>query len=107
MPKQRKEATRNSWGKLDFGGSFVPIPWRDSFTDSQFALIRSGAIPDDMDDRWFCFFEDPQLFIHRSWTGICVYKVRFAQEGNLHVVDRAMVCEGRESIEVSVKFLDF
>ena len=29
-----------------------------------------------MDDRWLCFMEDDWLYIHRSWSDICVYQVR-------------------------------
>jgi hypothetical protein len=105
---QRKEAaTRRSWSKLDFEGTFVRIPWRASFSDTQFALISMGAIPEEMEDRWFCFFEDPDLFIHRSWSGRCIYKVRFARVGNEHVVDEAQVRESGETPELSVEFLDF
>jgi len=107
MFNQRKEATRDSWSNLDFRGPFTPVPWRASFSDSQFALIRLGAIPEEMEERWFCFFEDPELFIHRSWSGICVYRVRFARDGNGYVVDEALVREGRQSVELSVEFLDF
>jgi 8-oxo-dGTP diphosphatase len=107
MTNRRKKATRDSFGTLDFCGPFVPIPWQASFDDSQFALIRLGALVDHDDARWFAFFEEPDLFIHRSWTGICVYKVTFARHEHLHVVAQALVLESRELVELSVEFLDF
>jgi 8-oxo-dGTP diphosphatase len=30
-----------------------------------------------MEDHWFMFFEDPWFYVHRSWTGFCIYAVRF------------------------------
>jgi len=103
----KEVATRQSWSRLDFRGPFVPILWKACFSETQFALICLGHIPADMDDRWFCFFEDPELFIHRSWSSVCVYKVRFARVGNGYVVDEAQVLEGRETPQFSVEFLDF
>ena len=36
-----------------------------------------GVIPEEMEDKWFAYWEDGTLFFHRSWTGFCVYIVRF------------------------------
>jgi hypothetical protein len=107
----RTPATRASWGGLDFSGPFVPIPWRGSFSESQFELIRLGAIPAEMEARWFAFFEDPELFVHRSWTGFCIYRVTFVQAADKHVVQTALVSDNRNRYRrkpdlEEVEFLD-
>ncbi len=112
MVERRKPATRASWDRLDFSGPFVPIPWRDSFSKSQFKLIRRGAIPAEMEDKWFAFFEEPELFVHRSRTGFCIYRVTFVQEGDQHVVQAALVSDNRNRYrrkpdQEEVEFLDF
>lgn len=28
-----------------------------------------------MEDKWFIYYEEPHLFLHRSWTGQPVYKL--------------------------------
>jgi hypothetical protein len=33
-----------------------------------------------MEDKWFIYWKDDTLFFHRSWTGLCLYVVRFATE---------------------------
>ena len=38
-----------------------------------------------MDDKWFIFYEQERLNIHRSWTGYCIYVVHFEKEGRDHV----------------------
>jgi len=38
---------------------------------------QKGFRPMDMDERWFIYYEEPWLYIHRSWTGVCIYGVRF------------------------------
>ncbi len=111
MVEPRIPATRASWGGLDFSGPFVPIPWRGSFSESQFELIRLGAIPGEMEDRWFAFFEDPELFVHRSWTGFCIYRVTFVQAADQHVVQTALVSDNRNRYRrkpdlEEVEFLD-
>jgi hypothetical protein len=30
-----------------------------------------------MEDKWFIYYEEPRLFVHRSWTGYCIFEVRF------------------------------
>jgi hypothetical protein len=30
-----------------------------------------------MEDKWFVYWKDDCLYFHRSWTGFCIYIVRF------------------------------
>jgi len=41
------------------------------------AKIRSGVIPEAMEDKWFVYWNNDELFFHRSWTGYCVYVAKF------------------------------
>ena len=43
--------------------------------------MRSGLVPGQMEDKWFIYWQDDVLYFHRSWTGFCVYVVRFEFEG--------------------------
>lgn len=79
MTDERIAATRDSWQTVDCKEPFVALPWHDSFSESQFDLIRRGAIPESMDDRWFAFYEEPMLFLYRSWSGHLIYRVTFAR----------------------------
>jgi 8-oxo-dGTP diphosphatase len=49
------------------------------FDRSQMERIRKGHKPTDMDDRWFVYFENNNLYLHRSWTGYCVYVISFSE----------------------------
>lgn len=55
------------------------------FTDSEMEYIKEGHRPQEMEDKWFMYYEDGKLFIHRSWTGYCIYIIDFAQKGRLDV----------------------
>lgn len=82
MSDRRTIATRASWKihpcpdkrvSLSFAGTYGPI---------EFEKIKSGLIPLEMEDKWFMFFEEPWLYVHRSWTGFCIYGVRFEASPN-------------------------
>lgn len=40
-------------------------------------MIRRGVIPEQMEDKWFIYWSEGELFFHRSWTGFCIYVVKF------------------------------
>ena len=48
-----------------------------AYSSLEFEHIRRGVAPQEMEDKWEITFEDPWLYFHRSWTGICVYGLRF------------------------------
>jgi hypothetical protein len=62
-----------------------------TFTKEEMDCLTEGFVPQDMDDRWFVFYEDGWLYLHRSWTGYCVYQLRFAPRGPLFAVEEAWV----------------
>ena len=43
--------------------------------------IRQGQIPAEMEEKWFVYWADDVLYFHRSWTGCCIYVVRFVADG--------------------------
>jgi 8-oxo-dGTP pyrophosphatase MutT (NUDIX family) len=64
--------------------SAQPLPERRAelavdlrYGDADMSRIRKGFLPQDMDEKWFFWFGDDVLHLHRSWTGICIYEVRF------------------------------
>src|SRR5882757_8930770 len=67
-------ATRASWKCQPFENG-LPLPYQAVFTSEQFAQLREGLVPDAMEDKWFIFYEEPHLFLHRSWTGRPVYRL--------------------------------
>jgi hypothetical protein len=35
-----------------------------------------------MEDKWFIYWKGDTLYFHRSWTGYCIYTVRFVAESD-------------------------
>lgn len=80
-----KIAERNDWKRLDMPEQHETFLFRRPFTVQQMAALRRGNIPQEMEDKWFWFMEGNTLFAHRSWTGICIYRIDFKPDGN-HMV---------------------
>jgi len=53
-----------------------------AFSQEEMARIRRGLVPEQMEDKWFIYWQDDTLSFHRSWTGFCIYIVQFAAEGD-------------------------
>lgn len=71
----------------------VPIDLR--FGAEEFAVLARGKIPRVMESRWFVFHENGWVYFHRSWTGHCIYQVRFAVEDGDYVAQEAWVTRDR------------
>ena len=87
---QPEKATRQSWPNLK------PMPAQRSqlsiqraFTEQEYERIRLGFIPERMEDKWFMFTEEDTLYIHRSWTGYCIYQLKLIKGGTDYVVGEA------------------
>lgn len=47
-------------------------------------------LPNDSDDRWLIYFSHDRLYIHRNWTGFCIYVAHFKRKDNnyiLHLIE--------------------
>lgn len=72
-----KTAKRSDWKTEPLPFEHVVIPLVQHFTSEEMTVIRRGVIPEQMEDKWFIYWSDGELFFHRSWTGCCVYVVKF------------------------------
>ena len=54
------------------------------YTEPEMEQIKFGIIPEEMEDKWFIYYneEEETLYLHRSWTGFCVYMVKFKKVDN-------------------------
>ena len=56
-----------------------------SFSDEEMDALRCGNVPQAMEDKWFWYMEGLTLWAHRSWTGYCIYRIAFREDGH-HLV---------------------
>ena len=76
-----KPATKADWQTEDLPAASTTIRLDRRFDARELEQIRFGSIPEEMEDKWFLYWQDNTLFFHRSWTGNCLYIVRFEADG--------------------------
>jgi len=67
-----------------------------TFSPEEMEIIYKGVLPEEMEDRWFVYWQNSCLFFHRSWTGFCVFIVRFIEENNCYKMVDAEVNRDRK-----------
>jgi hypothetical protein len=82
-------AKRSDWKTEPLPERNAVIPLDRAFTREEVERIRRGLVPEQMEDKWFVYWEDDALHLHRSWTGACIYVVRFAplEDGGARMVE--------------------
>jgi hypothetical protein len=85
-------ATRESW-KIEPPRAMVPFQYRASFSPDEYAILRRGLVPQQMEDKWFILWENDWLSFYRSWTGFCIYQLQFGSNAGRHEVIQALVCD--------------
>jgi hypothetical protein len=85
-------ATRQSWSNLQ------PLPVQHStlslqreFTEQDYERLCNGLIPGRMEDKWFIFLEEDSLYVHRSWTGYCIYQLSLTRADSTYAISHAFV----------------
>jgi hypothetical protein len=89
-------ATRGSCTVRPVPDARAPLDYARRFTREEHARIVRGLVPAKMEDKWFVFFEEGWLYLHRSWTGACIYGVRLAEDDDGSVVVEAWVSRAPE-----------
>lgn len=105
------QASATSWQCIPFKDG-VPLAYQAIFNSEQFARLKVGHIPRGMDDKWFIYYEEPHLFLHRSWTGQPVYRLTLKNVPNGAEVTEVLLSKdptdaSRFGSDYQVRLLDF
>ncbi|MEH2071084.1 MAG: hypothetical protein V7K47_23495 [Nostoc sp.] len=84
-------AKRDDWKTEPMPSVSTNITVEKLYSQQEFDRIAAGIIPQQMEDKWFIFYEAPWLYLHRSWTGFCIFKVRFEIVGESFKIAQAEV----------------
>ena len=76
--------------------SVARVPFEESYSAEEYALIARGLIPQEMEDRWFIYEDNGVVYVHRSWTGACIYRVRFEATEDLYRIVEVLVSRDQE-----------
>jgi hypothetical protein len=103
-------ASPTSWKRQPFKEG-VSIPYQATFESEQFSCLKEGLIPREMEDKWFIYYEEPHLFLHRSWTGQPVYRVELKHTANGAEVIEALLSKdlasAAEGLDYQAALVDF
>ena len=77
---------RNDWKNIPFPKEYDLLDFDITLSSDEFELIAKGNKPQDMEDKWFSYLENNELYIHRSWSGICLFKISFIPQNDGHKI---------------------
>jgi O-acetyl-ADP-ribose deacetylase (regulator of RNase III) len=67
-------AARKADWKTEPWPALTPLDFEQTVDGDRLLL---GNVPREMEDKWFVYRDGDQLLIHRSWTGILMFRVAF------------------------------
>ena len=67
---------KNDWKIVDMPETYEAAKIDRSLSGQEYQALICGFIPRDMDDRWFLYVQDNWVYLHRSWTGHCIFKLK-------------------------------
>ena len=74
-------AKKSDWRNVAMPERCTTLELNTVFSAEQMKRISKGILPDEMEDKWFMYYDEDEskLYMHRSWTGYCVYIVKFQE----------------------------
>ena len=79
-PKKRTAAKKSDWTTQKMPQQHTTFAIQQEISRAEMEELKLGGIPREMEDKWFWYFEDGKLYIHRSWTGFCIYILSFTPD---------------------------
>lgn len=79
---ERPIAKKTDWKVQKMPLRHTRFTLKRHFEAEEIANLRFGNIPQEMEDKWFVYMEGDVLYAHRSWTGACIYVVKFDFAGD-------------------------
>lgn len=83
-------AKREDWQCSAMPEQHTQLSLSLQYSNDQMARIRVGFVPSDQDEKWFLYFSDGVLHMHRSWTGFCIFQLRFRKQADAWLADQAV-----------------
>jgi hypothetical protein len=87
---------RQDWNTNPLPEKHITLTVDDTFTADEMGIIQQGLLPRQMEDKWFLFYEADTLYVHRSWTGNCIFVADFMPHGDGYRITRLRVNQDPE-----------
>ena len=73
---------KSHWKTIDMTSNCKCFEYKKIFSSKEMRKLKKGHRPTCMEDKWFTYFEDNKLYVHRSWTGYYIFIVEFDHDFN-------------------------
>lgn len=87
----RRGARPGDWKVRPLPSAVERLCIERSFHARELARLREGLVPERMEDRWFVLWEEGWLRLYRSWSGSCVFQLRFTPLGEGFRIEEALL----------------
>jgi 8-oxo-dGTP pyrophosphatase MutT (NUDIX family) len=74
-PLRRPIARREDWKFKPMPAQRARLPYQREFTPSEMKQVLRGFLPTYQEQKWCIVFQNSTLHVHRSWTGIEVFRL--------------------------------
>ena len=76
---KKQIAQKSDWMTEDMPEKNATIQLNVAFKEEEMDAIKLGTVPQEMEGKWFIYYveSESKLYMHRSWTGMCIYIVSF------------------------------
>lgn len=91
-----EKVNENSWDINPMPEEVVELNYTASYSKEEYEKMSYGFKPEMMEDKWFIYMKENSLFLHRSWTGDCIYKLVFTEMNDDIVVNKLIVNRNSE-----------
>ena len=83
-----KVAKKTDWDVQDMPRKTAKFMLDNDLSDTELEELKTGHIPQEMEDKWFSYYDEGKLYIHRSWSGFCIFIVEFSNDKLLVTTNR-------------------
>lgn len=93
-----RAAVKGDWRAEPMPEKHTTIELNHEYSTEDMEIIKLGEIPEEMEDKWFMYYvqSENKLYMHRSWTGYCVYIVQFEEKADESVFMATTAVVNRE-----------
>ena len=88
--------TKDSWKNEDLPEDVAELSYNRIFNAEEYSKLILGLKPQAMEDKWFVYFDEGYLYLHRSWTGYCIYRLRLVVVDQGYKVDEVLANRNAE-----------
>ena len=77
-----RPAKSGDWEVLLLPERHIVVPLSLGYSKEEMQRIKQGFVPSEMEQKWFIYYDNGILWLHRSWTGFCIYRIHIAPAGD-------------------------